>query len=206
MIFKDKKWRFLRLFLKKLVWYNFGMKLYLVRHGQTDWNLQARKQGRTDIRLNETGRYQAEELRDKIEKAGLKFNYCFSSPLLRAKETAEIILGGKMEVQTDDRLVERCFGELEGTVGPTERDFRGDIWDIRENINIYGLETAGEILARTKDFLEDLIRDYPRDARVLIVAHGGSLKALHFNIVGYDEYTDFSEVHFGNAEMREYDV
>ena len=182
------------------------MKLYLVRHGQTDWNLQERKQGRTDIDLNETGRHQAEELRDKIEKEGLKFDYCISSPLSRARETAEIILRGEMEIRTDDRLIERHFGSLEGTIGPAEKDYGGDIWSLRENVGSNGIETVRELLARTKGFLDDLIIEYPHDVRILIVAHGGSLKALHYNIVGYNEETDFYGVHFRNAELREYEV
>ena len=63
--------------------------IYIVRHGQTDWNVEGRNQGRTDIELNETGIKQAEEIAKKLE--GKKFDMVFSSPLKRAYKTAQII-------------------------------------------------------------------------------------------------------------------
>ena len=67
-----------------------GMKLYIIRHGQTDWNLARKLQGCTDIPLNEHGRYVAELTREGLKD--VPFDVAFTSPLSRAKETAEIIL------------------------------------------------------------------------------------------------------------------
>ena len=182
------------------------MKLYLVRHGQTDWNALGKMQGRTDVPLNETGREQARELRDKIED--LEFDVCIASPLLRAYETAKIITGGKQEIITDERLVERCFGEFEGRASKDWKELSGgaDMWDRRENYSEKGFEPAKEILARARSILEDLKRKYPEDYRVLIVAHGSFLRAMYFEIVGYDDETDFHSVHFKNAEMKEFEI
>ena len=88
------------------------MKVYIVRHGQTDWNVQHKAQGRSDIPLNETGRRQAEELRDKIKD--IKFDAVYASPLKRARETAEIATDGEYKIVFDDRLMERSFGDFEG--------------------------------------------------------------------------------------------
>ena len=87
--------------------------LYIMRHGKTDWNACHKLQGRTDIPLNEEGRMMAAEAGEKY--ADIHFDECYSSPLARAKETAEIFLKGRgVPVYTDDRLVEMGFGIYEG--------------------------------------------------------------------------------------------
>ena len=182
------------------------MKLFLVRHGQTDWNVLKKKQGRTDVPLNETGREQARELRDKIKD--LEFDVCIASPLSRAYETAKIITGGEREILTDERLVERCFGEFEGMKNEDfDRLNSGvDVWDRKKNFSERGMESAREILARAKGVVEDLKQKYPEDCRILVVAHGSFLKAMYFELVGYDDETDFYSVSFKNAEMKEVEV
>ncbi|MBQ3261436.1 histidine phosphatase family protein [Candidatus Saccharibacteria bacterium] len=182
------------------------MKLYLVRHGQTDWNAENKRQGRTDVPLNETGRAQALALAEKTKN--LEFDICYSSPLSRALETAKIVLDNKAKIITDDRLIERDFGELEGTTSEDRLDpeLKTDTWDISANTNYKGIEPVQEILERTRKFLDDLIVKNPKDAKILIVAHAGSLKALYYNIVGYDETTNFHEFELKNAEMKELDI
>ena len=87
--------------------------LYIIRHGKTDWNNRHKMQGRTDIPLNEEGRQMAEAARE--EYRDIHFDICFSSPLIRAKETAEILLRGRnVPILTDDRLMEMSFGRFEG--------------------------------------------------------------------------------------------
>ena len=87
--------------------------LYIMRHGRTDWNVRHKLQGRTDIPLNDEGRMMAAEAGEKY--ADIHFDECYSSPLARAKETAEIFLKGRgVPVYTDDRLVEMGFGIYEG--------------------------------------------------------------------------------------------
>lgn len=87
--------------------------LYIMRHGKTDWNACHKLQGRTDIPLNDKGRMMAAEAGEKY--ADIHFDECYSSPLARAKETAEIFLKGRgVPVYTDDRLVEMGFGIYEG--------------------------------------------------------------------------------------------
>ena len=77
--------------------------IYVVRHGQTDWNLEGRFQGRIDIPLNEKGKSQAKKTKEKLE--GIKFDKVFSSPLKRALETAKIITDEPIDI--DDRIIER---------------------------------------------------------------------------------------------------
>lgn len=177
------------------------MKIYLVRHGQTDWNVRHLAQGRTDIPLNETGRRQAMELRDKVRE--LHFDVCYSSPLTRALETAKIVTDDSCEIIVDDLITERCFGELEGTSSPPNWM---DYWTLGYVGDAEGMESLADVFARTKKFLDRLRDEYNDDARILVVGHGGALKTLHFNIVGYDEKTDFLAKHFENGELWEYEL
>ena len=178
------------------------MKLYVVRHGQTDWNLKHLAQGQVDIPLNETGIKQAEELKEKI--SDLEFDICYASPLLRAKQTAEIIVNGKCQIIYDDNLKERYFGGLEGT-DPKEWKF-GDDYDIKLNTDFGGIEPILSVFERSKKALERIKAENPEDARVLVVAHGSLLKTLHFNIVGYDENTDLWSFKLENGQIEEYEI
>ena len=87
--------------------------LYIMRHGKTEWNELHKLQGQTDIPLNENGRKMAREAGKRYRE--IRFDICYCSPLIRAKETAELVLEGRaVPIVTDDRLMEMCFGEYEG--------------------------------------------------------------------------------------------
>ena len=87
--------------------------LYVLRHGRTDWNDEHKLQGRTDIPLNDTGRTMAVNAGELYKN--VHFDICFCSPLIRARETAEILLKGRnVPIVFDDRLLEMSFGEFEG--------------------------------------------------------------------------------------------
>ncbi|MCR4779794.1 MAG: histidine phosphatase family protein [Ruminiclostridium sp.] len=149
--------------------------LYIMRHGRTDWNDLRKLQGRTDIPLNDVGRKMAaraaEEYRD------VHFDICFCSPLIRAKETAEIFLKNRdVPIITDDRLMEMCFGEYEGL----ENSF--DIPDCPINVLFYtpekykappgGAESLEELFARTGEFLKEKVYPLTYNGKdVLIVGH-----------------------------------
>ena len=96
------------------------MKLYIIRHGETAWNVEGRLQGQTDTELNENGVRLA-----KVTAEGLKnipFDLGISSPLRRAKHTAELVLAGRnVPLTTDDRLMELSFGSSEGIQFPDRR-------------------------------------------------------------------------------------
>ncbi len=178
------------------------MKLYLVRHGQTNWNVQMIAQGRTDIPLNTNGIAQAEALRDKTKD--LVFDVCYSSPLIRAKRTAEIIVGDRCRIKTDDLLIERSFGKYEGT-SPTDEWLK--YWRLDYHDNEMGMEPLMEVFERGKKFLDKIKKKHASDATILVVGHGGMLKTIHFNIVGYNKNTDImSLIHFKNGEIYEYEI
>ena len=173
--------------------------VYVVRHGQTDWNLEHRRQGRTDIELNETGINQAHIIKQTL--ADIPFDICFSSPLKRAAKTATIICEKKIPLLYDELLVERCFGKTEGTI-QANRPLASDYTFGNEyNDNT---ETWESILARAKEFL-DKIKDVEAE-NILVVSHGVFLKALHFTIIGYDENTDFLSWFLDNCKVEKYEL
>ncbi len=177
------------------------MKLYLVRHGQTDWNVQMLAQGRTDIPLNSTGIAQAEALRDRVKD--YKFDICYCSPLVRAAKTAEIVVDGRCKIVPDKLLVERCFGKYEGT-SPTDDWLK--YWHLDCNDDEMGMEPLTKVFERSKEFLKKIRKNHSSDASILVVGHGGMLKTLHYNIVGYEDDTDFMSMHFKNGDIWEYEI
>lgn len=152
--------------------------LALIRHGQTDWNLAGRMQGRTDIPLNSMGRQQALAAASALSKDS--WDAVVSSPLGRARETAEIIaaelgvpLGG-----TYEELLEQDFGVAEGTL-VTELDTRWPDRDFAEK------EPDEEVGPRGIRGLERIALDHP-GARVLVVAHGTLIRHALAEITGHD--------------------
>ena len=157
--------------------------LYIMRHGRTDWNDEHRLQGRTDVPLNAEGRLMAERAREEFRNVDL--DVCYSSPLIRAKETAEIFLQERnIPIRTDDRLKEMCFGVYEGL----QNSF--SIPDCPINVlfqspekytaSVGGAETFDELFARTGSFLREVIDPLMEQRlNVLIVGHG----AMNMSIV-----------------------
>ncbi|MBR3157237.1 histidine phosphatase family protein [Candidatus Saccharibacteria bacterium] len=177
------------------------MKLYVARHGQTDWNLENRMQGQTDVPLNETGINQAKKLKRKLES--YDFDICYCSPMKRAVQTADIAVDGRAPILYDDNLKERSYGDYEGVDCAT---WNIDENDRRLNTNEGGMEPIKTVLARSKKVLERIKKENPDDAKVLVVAHGALLQALHFTIVGYDDDTDFDSFELENAALAEYEI
>ena len=174
------------------------MKLYLVRHGETDWNLKHKMQGQVDVPLNSTGLKQAEKLRERLKN--YDFDICYCSPLKRAVETAKIATDGRTKIIFDDNLKERSYGKLEGKYSVD--DFNQEL-DASQD----GMESIKDLLARSQKVLERLKAENPPDAKILVVGHGTMFKALHFVIVGYDDNTDFSKFEIiKNGAIDEYEV
>ena len=162
------------------------IKLYIVRHGQTDWNVKGLLQGTTDIELNEEGIKQAEELSKKMDLN--QIDICFCSPLKRTKQTANILLEDKVKIIYDNMIVERDFGDYEGK--PINFDLIVPQWDYKLNDSSHNIESIQECLLRAKKFIDQIKEEYSNKT-ILIISHGSFIKALHFNLIGYDENTDF---------------
>ncbi len=143
--------------------------LVLVRHGQTDWNLAGRIQGSSDIPLNDTGRGEAREAGRLLAEES--WDAIVSSPLIRARETAEIIAQeiGLHTVELVPALRERHYGAAEGLTGAeAEARYAG---------KVPGRETPGMVLERVRPALVDLAEEHAGQ-NVLVVSHGGVIGTL----------------------------
>lgn len=164
------------------------MIIYLIRHGETDLNKQKRLQGQTDIPLNEYGRQLARITGQALSE--VCFDYVFSSPLSRALETAEIIVGSRTcDLITEERIQEISFGEYEGLCYGAE-NFNipdPDFLNFFSAPDVYVTPPKGEnfkdVIARTGEFFKELTGNPEyEDKTVLVSTHGCALKALLANI------------------------
>lgn len=146
------------------------MKVFLIRHGQTDWNLQGRFQGREDIELNENGILQAEACGEAIK--GEKFKAVITSPLVRAKKTAEIIADklGIKQVIIDEGIIERDFSKVSGMT-PREREtfYASGEPDDKEPWE----DLCSRMLSTIKKYGEQF-----QDDNIIMVSHGASINAV----------------------------
>jgi len=168
-------------------------QLFLVRHGETDWNRQRRIQGRTDIPLNETGREQARAT--GMRMAGLRWDGLYASPLGRARETAAIIGAevGLGEPELVPALVERDYGEAEGMDWlEVERRFPS-------GVPVPGRESRADVANRVVPALVDLAVGRP-DARLVVVSHGGAIRAVLDRV---DPGNDFGPITNGSVHSFE---
>lgn len=139
--------------------------IYIIRHGQTDWNAIGRCQGRIDIELNEHGINQAKEIHNKLEN--VKFDKVFSSPLKRALKTVQIITNE--DIIIDNRIIERCIGVLEGKL-QTEIEINIDFNKIIDDE--LGIEQITDFKGRIFNFFEEIQEKY-KGKNVLVVTHAG---------------------------------
>ena len=172
--------------------------MYVARH-RTDWNDLKIIQGTTDIDLNEQGIEETKNLARTLDLRNI--DICLCSPLSRTKKTAEILTQGKIKIIYDDLIVERGYGDYEGKKIDMELIARQ--WDYKLNDSSNKVESIKDCLARAEKFLKKIKKEY-YNQNILIVTHGGFMKALHFAIKGYDENTDFLSFFAGNSELCEY--
>ena len=161
------------------------MKLYIIRHGQTSWNKERKLQGRTDIPLNESGREVAELTREGFKD--IPFDMAFTSPLKRARETAEIIMSGRnVPVINDERIIEVNFGSYEGCDFDLPDEYIQNFFSAPEKyFPINGMESMESIFERMNSFLQDLCQNAElQDKTILISTHGAALSGLMTVIKG----------------------
>ncbi len=149
-------------------------KLYVVRHGQTEWNVLKKMQGSIDIPLNENGIAQAEQTKNNLKN--IDFDIILCSPLARARQTAQTINKEKnLNIIFDDRLRERNYGEFEGA---SKASFNyNDFWAYNKNLKYQKAENVQDFFGRISDFLDDIKNKYPNKS-VLVVCHAGVIKAI----------------------------
>src|SRR3989338_11238652 len=168
--------------------------IYLVRHGEKEWNEKKIIQGHSDIPLNEKGKLQSKQLGEKLKD--IHFEAVFSSDLSRAKRTAEIIiLEKKLAVITTNTLRERMFGRFEGKHIDELRKILGELilFSKERQKKLFGLndiENDEEVMGRFIPFIREVAVAYP-GKNVLMVTHGGLMRVF-FSHIGFKipEYSD----------------
>lgn len=176
------------------------MKLYVTRHGQTQWTVKNIVCGSTDCDLIQSGIDQAKELAEKIEHLGIDVIY--TSPLKRAFQTAEILakaLGAP--VIKDKRLTEQCYGDYEGGSRDNE-EFKQDWQQFPSRLK--GGESVFQLVQRVYNFLDE-IKAQCQDKTVLIVGHGGVVKVIHSYF--YDQSNiEFHSFNMQNCGLEQYEI
>ena len=156
------------------------LDLWLIRHGETDWNREGRIQGQTDVPLNDLGVKQAERLAERLTHQ--QFDAVYASDSERAHRTAEIALSGR-DICLDERLREISFGALEGKTHAEFTDderraygaHRADPYDVA----LPQGESWADLQMRVKAWLASL----PPEGRVAAFSHGGTVRALLLSII-----------------------
>lgn len=174
------------------------MKLYVARHGETQWNLEGKVCGRTDLPLTEKGLRQAQALAEKMGEC--KIDLIISSPLLRARQTAAATAEKwGIPMLVDDRLTEQNFGIYEGA----DRFDSGFVNNKKMFTYRYPQgESILDVAARIYGLLHDVKCNYP-EKNVLLVCHGGICRVIraYFEDMTNEEFLNYVE---DNASAREY--
>ncbi|MGI5989127.1 MAG: histidine phosphatase family protein [Lachnospiraceae bacterium] len=187
------------------------MKLYLLRHGQTDWNVAHKLQGRTDIPLNKKGIGQAQTEAKRVKAAGITFDRVISSPLSRAKQTASIVSGlPEEQIETDARIAEMSFGVDEGkfySFDPALRDkmeenYRNFAYHPQRYKACQGGESYQQLIERTASFYRDLIARYGDSGEsILVVSHGAALHGMLYTMFARENMEEFWDPHIANCRL-----
>jgi broad specificity phosphatase PhoE len=181
--------------------------IYLIRHGETDWNVKRIVQGHSDNPLNKTGQLQAKELAKRLKH--IHFDAIFSSDLLRAKRTAEIIAQEKkLAVQTTKLLRERAYGKFEGKPAPLLIVWRKAIRKgiealtaeekkilIKEDPQI---ESNESLVSRFLTFVREVAVGYS-GKNILIVSHGGLMRIFLIKIGFFESEEQSEQYSIGNT-------
>jgi broad specificity phosphatase PhoE len=180
---------------------NTQTTFYVVRHGETDWNKNKIIQGHSDIPLNQIGEKQAQELAKKL--TSIKFDLAFSSDLLRAKRTTEIIaLEHNLAIQTTELIRERNFGTFQGQPAKsmdTHLELLKKLSDQERSKHKIdeSIENDEEFTAKILTFFRETALAYPGKT-ILVGAHGGVLRFLLIHL-GALTYEKSDEVAFKNT-------
>jgi broad specificity phosphatase PhoE len=167
--------------------------LYIVRHGETDWNVKQIIQGHSNSSLTQNGKRQIRELEKNLKH--IHFDALFSSDLLRTKQTSEILnIERKLAITTTDAIRERYFGKYEGMHAD---QFYKEVKDLLKEYEKFSdeskrkfkyptSESDEELISRVIRYIREIAVAYP-SKKVLVVSHGGVLKNLLIHL-GWGTY------------------
>ena len=183
------------------------MKIYFVRHGETDWNKRSKIQGQADIPLNATGRMQAEQA--AAQMVGVPVDIAYTSPLIRARETAEIFLAikGNCPLETDPRLMEISYGVREGQSLTLIRKcpfvaLHNYFAHPEKYVPPRKGETILELKARCRSFLDERVYGGERRfSSIMIFTHGALIKGMASVVKQLPDRDFWSGAEVGNCSV-----
>ena len=171
------------------------LELWLVRHGETEWNKEGRIQGQMNSQLSSLGILQAKRLAKRLQ--GEHFDYIYASDSERAQHTARLVFPER-DLILDARLRELNYGVLEGKTvaefSPEEAKMRQAMYADPLHNRAEGGETWLELIERVAKWLAAL----PEGGRVIAFSHGGTIRAAVFSLIGYPKAYEWNLM-FGNT-------
>ena len=177
------------------------MKITLVRHGKTDKNVEGIMQGVSNELLNDSGRRSCQRLRNELINE--HFDICYMSPLVRCVETAMILVGDRVPIMPDKRLIERNIGEFEGK--KREEYDISKYWDYNLNSNDNGVEPIQDVIKRCQSFLDYVLEKYD-GKNVLIVTHHAIFKVLYYLLNNVDFTKELENIKVDNCSCKQIDI
>ena len=186
------------------------MRVYWMRHGETDWNRIGKIQGCTDIPLNDRGREQAREAARLLR--GTEFDAAWCSPLSRAQETARLVLEGRgLEPRVDARLREVNFGPNDGRLmAPDRADPASPLYlwfaDPDAFVPPPGAESHLQALARAEEFFRVVLMPLQHTCRNVFVATHGSLTRILVTVLMGRPAGEFQKLALANCSVTEIEV
>lgn len=180
------------------------MEIYVVRHGQTDYNVKGLFQGQKDIHLNDVGIEQAQETASKFKN--INIDVILASPLQRAFQTAKYISEvTNKEIIREPRLIERSFGDMEGKSNREDWNIKMML-DYNKNYKNENIEPIQDLFKRGYECLEDITEKY-KDKRVVLVTHAAISQVIECYFNGIPTIIDFEHLEpltLKNCEVRKY--
>lgn len=195
------------------------MKIYLTRHGETDWNIEhkSHKDQKIDennkkapvtdddfISINTKGVEQANKLEEKLKNIDIDIVIC--SPLPRAKQTAEIIVKDRnIPIIFDKDISVREFGEHKGKVADVDFNFTHGFWSYKANIKYERAENIRDFFKRVYSFIDRLKSEY-KDKNILLVTHGSIAIPVYCYFNGIPEDDNLLKYVLENCEIAIYEI
>lgn len=179
------------------------MKIYSIRHGLTDMNMQGLFNGRIDEDINEEGIIQAKKAGEILKNKKIDLIYC--SPLLRTRHTCKIINNNNLPVIYDERLLERTLGKIDGKNLEKEGITKEIFYNYNYKFDNTDCEDIPTIFKRVHNLIDEIIENN-NDKNVLLITHGAIMRAIYFYFNEIPKDGDLAFFKAKNCELYEYDV
>lgn len=177
------------------------MKIYVLRHGQTNLNMEKKFNGKFDEDINEEGIRQAKKAAETVKSLDIDLVIC--SPLKRTRHTCEIANVNKIPVIFDKRLEERDIGIYTGK--PLGEFYEKEYWNYNSTSKVEGLESIRDLFDRVRGFLDEIKERY-KDKNILLVTHGGVSRGVYFYFNEIPADGMLQKYGSENCQIKEYEL